>query len=141
MPRVARIRLPRDLPSTFLVDGSGVVTAVEVPGGWLLAPTGESDGDVPDPLLRLEPHQCRFAISADPSDIHTITGRRAAILSYLAEHPAGTSARDLAAAVYGREDGEVAVRAEISRINKELGPVVLGRPYRLAREIRVEDER
>ncbi|MCB0884326.1 MAG: hypothetical protein KDB34_06215, partial [Propionibacteriaceae bacterium] len=72
---------------------------------------------------------------------HELTGRRASIVAWLADHPAGVSARELAEAVYGRPDAVTAVRAEICRVNSALGTVVQSRPYRLSESIRVIDER
>ena len=138
MPRVTRIRLPQCLPSTFLVDGLGVVSAREVVGGWLLLPTGEDAAVADEVELVLSDDSCVF--STGGAGTH-LSGRRAAILACLADHPDGLSGGEVGELVYGRDDALVAVRAEISRINRVLGRVISARPYRLAREVRVIDQR
>ena len=73
-----------------------------------------------------------------------LLGRRADLVRALADHPLGMSGRELAVASYGRTDAETAVRAEVHRIRKEIGDLVLTRPYRLAEGVivrrRVEGE-
>jgi hypothetical protein len=46
--------------------------------------------------------------------------------------PEGRSAPELAADLYGEPSRVVTVRAEMSRLRKQLAGLVLGRPYRFA---------
>lgn len=67
-----------------------------------------------------------------------LSGRHAEILALLAWHPRGLGAEELAAAVYGRDDAVVTLRAEMVRLRRVLaagGPEVLSRPYRLDRHL------
>lgn len=138
MAKVARIRLPRDMASTFLVEGLGVVEASPAAEGWVLAPTGASLADPHEPELRVSAHECELVTwGGGRRSGQRLGGRRADILRCLAERPEGLSGRELAEAVYGRSEAEAAVRAEVCRINRELGQVVLPRPYRLAAGISV----
>ncbi len=138
----ARIRLPSGLSGSFPVDGLGVAGAERVAGGWLLRPAARSEGVQAQLELTIGAHRCWLAApGAKATSIHELTGRRASIVAWLADHPAGVSARELAEAVYGRPDAVTAVRAEICRVNSALGTVVQSRPYRLSESIRVIDER
>lgn len=49
----------------------------------------------------------------------------------LAEHPHGMSSRQLSEAVYCDAGSEVAVRAEVRRIRREVGGLIQAKPYRL----------
>ena len=63
-----------------------------------------------------------------------LRGRHAEILTLLAWHARGLGADELAAAVYGRDDALVTLRAEMVRLRRALEPsgvAVLSRPYRL----------
>lgn len=71
-----------------------------------------------------------------PDGTTTLSARHAEILTVLAHHRAGLGASELAAAVYGRDDALVTLRAEMVRLRKVLedaapGLVPLARPYRL----------
>ena len=61
---------------------------------------------------------------------HDISLRHAEILLVLALFPEGRSAPQLAADLYGDRTRVVTVRAEMSRLRKQLAGLVLGQPYR-----------
>jgi hypothetical protein len=69
---------------------------------------------------------------------HDISPRHAEILLVLAMFPAGRSAPELAADLYGDRTRVVTVRAEMSRLRKQLAGLVLGRPYRFPESTTVE---
>ncbi|WIY82302.1 GAF domain-containing protein [Propionimicrobium sp. PCR01-08-3] len=142
MPTKGKLRLPGNPQGVFTVDRLGLVTGDRVAGGWLLRPAG-TWASVQERLeLTLSEHRCRFTVQGSTAGAtHELQGRRAQIVAWLADHPAGVSARELAEAVYGRPDATAAVRAEICRINGELGTVVHSRPYRLDDQIKVIDGR
>ena len=52
--------------------------------------------------------------------------------------PAGLNAFALSAALFGDDQDAVAVRAEVSRLRRRLGGVLLARPYRIAPNIAVQ---
>ncbi len=66
-----------------------------------------------------------------------LSARHAELLALIAWHPAGVRAEALAAAVYGRDDAVMTLRAEMVRLRRALeragfaGLVPLSRPYRL----------
>lgn len=61
----------------------------------------------------------------------TLSPRHAEILLLLDAHPEGLSASELAVLLSADDLGSVTVRAEISRLRRELGDVIGARPYRL----------
>ncbi|HEY3684804.1 MAG TPA: GAF domain-containing protein [Streptosporangiaceae bacterium] len=68
-----------------------------------------------------------------------ISLRRAEILTLLALHPAGLTAEQLTAHLYGHAASPVTVRAEVHRLRAQLGPEIIGRrPYRLAATVEAD---
>jgi hypothetical protein len=53
----------------------------------------------------------------------------------LTRNPAGLSAEDLGRLLYGADFNPVTVRAEISRLRRLLGAILLGDPYRLDADV------
>ncbi|MGY1692550.1 hypothetical protein [Geodermatophilus sp. SYSU D01105] len=64
--------------------------------------------------------------------------RHAEILLALAEHRAGRSAAELAGDLFGDPARTVTVRAEVSRLRRTLGSVVLAQPYRIGEDVHLE---
>ncbi|MET0302986.1 MAG: GAF domain-containing protein [Microbacteriaceae bacterium] len=66
-------------------------------------------------------------------ETQSLSLRHAEILTLLAWHRGGLTAERLAQLVYGRDDAEVTLRAEMVRLRRALPPEFrpLGRPYRL----------
>lgn len=64
--------------------------------------------------------------------------RRSEVLLLLALSPAGLTARQLARALYGSEDALVTVRAEVSRLRRQLGGRLGTKPYRLIGPVRLD---
>jgi hypothetical protein len=64
--------------------------------------------------------------------------RHAEILLALTRHPAGRSAAALAADLFGDPTRTVTVRAEVSRLRRTLGSVLLTQPYRVDEDVAVE---
>ncbi|WP_454040815.1 hypothetical protein [Corynebacterium variabile] len=73
-----------------------------------------------------------LAGGTDGSWSHTLSGRRAAVITALAARPSGMSARELATEVYGDEGSRIAVRTVIHRIRQEISGLVVTGPYRLS---------
>lgn len=65
----------------------------------------------------------------------SLSPRHAEILLLLVAHPEGLSADQLAVLLSAEDLGSVTIRAEISRLRRELGEVIAARPYRLATEL------
>ncbi|PRZ07811.1 GAF domain-containing protein [Isoptericola sp. CG 20/1183] len=72
-----------------------------------------------------------------PGGVHRLSPRHAEILVLLGEHPRGLTAEELAVLLHPGDLSDVAVRAEISRLRRVAGTLVVGsRPYRLAPGVR-----
>ncbi len=70
---------------------------------------------------------------------HRLSPRHAELLFLLAANPNGLSAGQLSDELFGSTEHAVAIRAELSRLRRHLGGVLLQRPYRFAdwAEVRV----
>lgn len=77
------------------------------------------------------------AIAGRRQELHL---RHSEIIALLALNPAGMTVRELALALYGTAEREATVRAEIVRLRRLLGDVVLSRPYRLDAWLQVDVE-
>lgn len=64
--------------------------------------------------------------------------RRSEVLALLALSPDGLTARDLAFELYGSDDALVTVRAEVSRLRRQLGGLLGTKPYRLVGPVRLD---
>ena len=68
---------------------------------------------------------------------HPLSPRHAQVLSLLALAPGGRSAGELSVDLFGDAGHTVAVRAEVSRLRRQLGGVLDHRPYRFADGVEV----
>ncbi|MFI8993312.1 GAF domain-containing protein [Streptomyces sp. NPDC053542] len=115
--------------------------AVEpLPGGWLLRVREE---DVPGPTRIVldvrRPRQASLTVEG-PSGTwtHGLSPRHAELLFVLAEHPSGRTAAELADDLFGDGSRTVTVRAEVSRLRRQLAGLLQHRPYRFADGVDVE---
>jgi hypothetical protein len=70
--------------------------------------------------------------------VHPLSTRHAEVLLLLARAGrAGMNAAALSQALYGSVGSLVTIRAEVSRLRKAVGGLLLARPYRLAPEVEV----
>ncbi|HEY0636218.1 MAG TPA: transcriptional regulator [Pseudonocardiaceae bacterium] len=121
------------------VPGLGLCVAERLADGWLVRPGG------PGPVMsaRLTPGadgdvlEVRSA-GGDERWRTALTRRHATILRTLhAAGPGGLSAAELSRRLFGDDDHQVTVRAEISRLRRLLGPLVSPAPYRIAAGVRL----
>ena len=114
-----------------------------VPGGWLVRlldddPTATFD-ERTQVRLDLRSSQARIDVnSASGAWGHPLSPRHAELLFLLAVHPGGCTAGQLAAEVFGDERRTVTVRAEMSRLRRNLGCLLSRRPYRFSENVEVE---
>ncbi|UOX92518.1 GAF domain-containing protein [Amycolatopsis sp. FBCC-B4732] len=115
------------------VRGLGTCEPEPVPGGWLLRPSRRG------PLrLTLELGPPRAIVEGSARWTHPLGRRQAELLRLIATAgPAGVSAAQLSETVYGDRTHVVTVRAELSRLRKLVGGLLLARPYRLAPGVEV----
>ena len=128
----ARVPLPPGLqPGPVWVDALGPVLAEPVTGGWLLRlrPAGESEARLVLDVCGARP---QVAVAGAGGSWQGTLGRRhAEILLALAAAPAGRTAAELAEDLFGDPTRTVTVRAEVSRLRRTLGTLLLHQPYRL----------
>jgi hypothetical protein len=64
--------------------------------------------------------------------------RHSEILALLALHPEGLTGEELAGQIYGANPKAVTIRAEMSRLRRLLGCLLLAHPYRLAADVEAD---
>lgn len=98
-----------------------------------LTGAGPSDArDVSSAAPRLEVLGRRSARFSYPGTTTELSLRHSEIVLLLAESPDGLSSAELSVALSEDDQALVTIRAELSRLRSQLGPVTLGsRPYRL----------
>ncbi|WP_433507977.1 GAF domain-containing protein [Pseudonocardia halophobica] len=139
MPSIERVAAPRpDRP--LAVHGVGLCLPEPVPGGWLLrsADGGATTSGGLTLTLDLAAGRPRAVVDGSARWVHPLSTRHAELLVLLARAGArGLDAGALSAALYGDRDHLVTVRAEMSRLRRGLGGLLLARPYRIADEVEV----
>lgn len=128
---VDRLTLPDPVEGAVAVEGLGLMQARPIDGGWLLVEGKSAAGDE-GIRVRFGDNRCEVVVAAAGHEwTHVLVGRRAAIVRALAEHPEGMTSQQLSHAAYGESGSEVAVRAEVHRIRREVGGLIQAKPYRL----------
>jgi hypothetical protein len=144
MPTLDRVAVPRpDQP--LIVHGIGPCRSEPVPGGWLLRADGGggATGSLPAAPLRLtlelDSRPPRAVVDGTSRWLHPLSTRHAEVLLLLAgAGEAGVNAAELSRALYGDGEHLVTVRAELSRLRRTLGGLLLARPYRIAPGVQVD---
>ncbi|MER7464174.1 GAF domain-containing protein [Streptomyces sp. NPDC097981] len=140
---VDRIPLPRGFgPGRGWVPQLGDCLVEPLPGGWLLrlAKTPGTAAAASRVVLDLSRPRAWSArvYGAAGSWSQELSPRHAELLFLLAESPRGRSAAELSAELFGDPTRTVTVRAELSRVRRNLGGVLTHRPYRFADDVEVE---
>jgi GAF domain len=129
MPSLDRVAAPR-AERPIAVHGVGICVPEPVPGGWLLRTASSARMRL---TLDLENRPPRALVDGSSRWLHPLSTRHAEVLVLLAHAgPTGLDAAALSEALYGDRDHLVTVRAEMSRLRKTLGGLLLARPYRIA---------
>ncbi|MBF4477825.1 hypothetical protein SAMN02745947_05170 [Rhodococcus rhodochrous J3] len=119
----------------LLVPGLGLCVPEPLSEGWLVR--RRQDG----PTIELELDlgaQPRATVRGDVDWTRALSPRHAQILRVLASAgPTGIDAATMSEVLFGDRDHVVAVRAEISRLRRSLGPVLTTHPYRFAQDVTV----
>jgi GAF domain len=136
MAPVDRVAVPRP-DQQLAVHGVGLCQPEAVPGGWLLRAGDATPGAVPRDRLRLslelDSRPVRAVVEGTNRWLHPLSTRPAELLLLLAAAgETGTNAAELSRALYGDGAHLVTVRAELSRLRRTLGGLLLARPYRIA---------
>ncbi len=142
LPPHTRVLLPEDVsPGRSWIPALGLCEIELLPGGWLVR---LADDDDPPPLARVvldlrDPAAAALQMHGQfGSWHHDISLRHAEMLLILATLRQGRSAPELAADLYGDSTRVVTVRAEMSRLRKQLTGLVVGRPYRFPDTLAVD---
>ncbi|MEU6658360.1 GAF domain-containing protein [Streptomyces sp. NPDC046821] len=151
MQPVDRIALPKSLSEqSETAEGRawlptlGAVTVSPLPGGWLLrldGPDGEAEsaGDTRVVIDVSRPRRWSVEVTdGSRSWSHELSPRHAELLYLLALHRGGRSASALAEDMFGDPTRTVTIRAEMSRVRRYLGCLLLHRPYRFREDAEVE---
>lgn len=138
-----RIPLPKTFgPGRVWVPQLGDCLVEPLPGGWLVNITEARTGAGAAARVVLDlsrPGAWRATVyGAAGSWSQELSPRHAELLFLLAESPRGRSAAELAQELFGDPTRTVTVRAEISRVRRNLGGVLAHRPYRFAHDVEVE---
>ncbi|MBY8878474.1 GAF domain-containing protein [Streptomyces sp. PLK6-54] len=137
-----RVALPAAMRAGSLwLPSLGMCTAEPLPGGWLIRVDGREHppgaGRVVLDLSR--PRTATVTVSgAAGSWTQTLSPRHAELLFVLALHRDGRTAAELAGDLFGDRSRTVTVRAELSRLRRNLAGVLAHRPYRFAEGVEVE---
>ncbi len=129
-----RVALPDDLVGgPVWLPTLGTALAEPLAGGWLLR-LGETEEDTASGLvLDLGGTPCLRVTGSSGSWSRRLSPRHAEILVALIEAgPAGRTATALAQDLFGDVDRAVTVRAEMSRLRRAVGSVLLSGPYRVS---------
>lgn len=138
MAPMSRLRVSdRVTPGHAWLPSLGSCLLEPLPGGWLIRPQSEDSSDaVTTVTLDLREHPV-LRVHGDAGWEHRLTPRHAEILRVLAERPQGRSAPQLAEDLFADPARTVTVRAEMSRLRRNLGGLLDHRPYRFADHVRV----
>ncbi len=129
-----RVALPSDMAGgPVWLPTLGAALAEPLGGGWLLRLGGDAE-DLPTQLvLDLTGTPCVQVSGASGSWSRRLSPRHAEILLALVEAgPRGRSATELAGDLFDDPQRSVTVRAEMSRVRRAVGSVLLSGPYRIA---------
>ena len=135
LPPYNRILLPENgVPGRTWIPSLGACDIESLPGGWLVRLAEDAE---PGPAISRITLDLRDANSPTLEVVgqygcwrRDISPRHAEILHVLATHRQGRSAPELAADLYGDRSRVITVRAEISRLRRQLVGLVVGKPYR-----------
>ncbi|MBM6402187.1 GAF domain-containing protein [Phycicoccus sp. MQZ13P-5] len=134
-----RIAAPRaDLPLT--VPGLGLCLPERLGEGWLVRPD-ERGTSLTARLVSVGGEAVLEVAGTPDGDAGwrvSLTPRHAAVLRLLAAAGTeGMSAAALSRALFGDEEHQVTVRAEVSRLRRVVGALVAAAPYRVAEGVRL----
>jgi hypothetical protein len=142
LPLHNRILLPEEItPGRAWIPPLGMCEVELLPGGWLVRLADDDNAPAISQVtldLRRPGEPLLEMVGQFGCWRHGISLRHAEILLILAMFPGGRSAPELAADLYGDRSRVVTVRAEMSRLRKQLAGLVLGRPYRFPESAAVQ---
>jgi hypothetical protein len=137
VPPTDRLALPPTGRSDHVwLPALGSCRLEPVPGGWLVRVVDDATSDTASTRVDIdlvEGGRPRLSIESSAGRwSHRLSPRHAELLLLLALGPDGCSAAQLSQDLFGEPGHVVTVRAEMSRLRRHLGGVLLQRPYRFA---------
>ncbi|MFF6960955.1 MULTISPECIES: GAF domain-containing protein [unclassified Streptomyces] len=137
-----RLQLPAAVSAGQMwLPSLGLCSVEPLPGGWLvrLGSRERASGASQVVLDVSRPRNWMVTVSgAAGSWAQQLSPRHAELLFVLAVHRGGRTAAELAADLFGDPSRTVTVRAELSRLRRNLAGVLAHRPYRFADGVNVE---
>jgi Transcriptional regulatory protein, C terminal/GAF domain len=130
-PDADRLVLPPGGGEVVLPSGArAVAQRAHDTDAYLIRPIDERRPGAGRPVLRLRLLADQPRVELAHRSLH-LTPIHTAILALLADHPDGLTTQQLAYALYGDDGRPNAVRVQIFRLRKVLGPWIDTNPYRL----------
>jgi hypothetical protein len=135
-----RVALPSSTgPGRTWLPAYGSCLLEPLPGGWLIR---LADDEEPAPArveldVRVPGEPALTVCGASGVWTCRVSPRHAELLYVLASHRNGRTASQLSLALFGDASRAGTVRAEISRLRRIVGGIVVGRPYRFADNLEV----
>jgi GAF domain-containing protein len=123
---------------TRLPDGTQALLEPATGGAWIVWSVRSGERRAPRHVLvirALDAPRPALKLAGRPL---AVSERQAELLTVLALHPGGLSARALGRCLYGGTANPVTVRAEVARLRRVVGDLVDAQPYRLTAEIRAD---
>ncbi|WUV84920.1 GAF domain-containing protein [Streptomyces sp. NBC_01476] len=142
MAPTGRVALPVSVRAGEVwLPSLGLCALEPLPGGWLIRVGGRerapAAGRVVVDLSR--PREWLVTVEGPAGSwVQRLSPRHAELLFVLAVHRSGRTAAQLAADLFGDPGRAVTVRAELSRLRRNLAGVLAHRPYRFADGVDVE---
>jgi hypothetical protein len=123
---------------TTLPDGTQAMLEPASDGAWIVWSVRTGERRSPRHVLEIRALDAsRPAIKLAGRPL-AVSERLAEVLTVLALHPDGLSARELGRCLYGGRANPVTVRAEVARLRRAAGDLVDAQPYRLSAKVRAD---
>jgi hypothetical protein len=133
------VDLPADGDRFTLPSGDEVaIEALENGEALMLWKVDRARPAPPRPRLRILALGRRRAALEQIGGTVDLSPRHSEILTLLALHPEGLTGEELALEIYGSNVKAVTIRAEMSRLRRLLGCLVLAHPYRLLADVEAD---
>lgn len=140
----SRLLLPRGVgPGRSFFGALGECDVEALPGGWLVRVADAADASTTRVSMRTvttaSGGEC-VEVSVEGASggwTHRCSPRHGDILTYLARHRSGVTAAQMSTHLFGVDDRTVTVRAEMSRLRKRFGGLLMAGPYRFADGVEV----
>jgi hypothetical protein len=133
------VRIPSGADRFVLPSGVDVaVEPLESGEAFVLWQVDRSTRRPPRPQLRLQTLGRRRASLSQNGGTVELSRRHSEILTLLVLHPEGLTSEELAGEMYGSDAKAGTVRAEMSRLRRLLGCLLVGNPYRVVGDVEAD---